>query len=181
MSGPTCLKTLKLGKGSELRLFHDDSQPEDSLMRWYTEAVADGEPTSEAVYIPAHWHRNHSEHMSVLEGRIEATIDGRTKLMRAGDEFVIPRLAVHGFKGFKGERLVIRERADPGGDYKVLFFNDVFSSDSPFAFWHTMRAFYDGDTYPAMGLYFRFFDIAFVTIFGGIAKLFDSKKPTKIE
>lgn len=40
------------------------------------------------------------------------------------------------------------------------FFADLNSKSYPPAFWHTMRTFYDGDTYPALGLYFKFFDVA---------------------
>lgn len=64
-----------------------------------------------------------------------------------------------------------------------------------------MRTFYDGDAYPALGLYFKFFDVAvsflvpftvprmeywltypqFITVFGGIAKLFVEKRSEKLE
>lgn len=44
------------------------------------------------------------------------------------------------------------------------FFNDFLSQpldeNLNGSFLHTMRAFYDGDAYPALGLYFRFFDVA---------------------
>lgn len=47
--------------------------------------------------------------------------------------------------------------------YWCRFFNDLLSigvqPDFGGAFWHTMRVFYDGDTYPALGLYFRFPDV----------------------
>lgn len=58
--------------------------------------------------------------MTVLEGRVQVTLNGQTTILRAGDpSMVIPRRAVHSFKGFKGERLVVREQADPPGDYKA--------------------------------------------------------------
>ena len=40
------------------------------------------------------------------------------------------------------------------------FFADFVSASWPPGFWHTMRTFYDGDAYPALGLYFKFFDVA---------------------
>ena len=40
------------------------------------------------------------------------------------------------------------------------FFNDLLSRGWPAPFWHGMRTFYDGDIYPDLGLYFRFFDVA---------------------
>nr|GAT57099.1 predicted protein [Mycena chlorophos] len=181
MSGPQVLKTFPMGKGLELRVMHDPSEPEDSISRWFTEVIADGGPDSEVFVVPAHWHRYHTENMSVIEGRVEATVDGKKKIFRAGDEFLIPPLAVHALQGFKGERLVMREKAEPGGDYKVLFFNDLLHDTPGFSFWRLMRAFYDGDAYISLGLYFRFFDVAFVTVLGGVAKLFVSEKPMKIE
>lgn len=57
--------------------------------------------------------------MTVREGRIEATLDGVKRIVSAGESIDIPAYAVHGFRGFEGERLVIRERADPAGDYKA--------------------------------------------------------------
>lgn len=43
---------------------------------------------------------------------------------------------------------------------RVRFFADLLSQNWPSGFWHTMGTFYDGDAYPAMGLYFKFFDVA---------------------
>lgn len=40
------------------------------------------------------------------------------------------------------------------------FFNDLLSEGPTMTFWHAMRSFYDGDGYPALPLYFRFFDVA---------------------
>jgi mannose-6-phosphate isomerase-like protein (cupin superfamily) len=57
--------------------------------------------------------------MTVYEGRIEATVDGVKRIVSAGESLDIPAYAVHAFQGFKGERLVIRERANPAGDYKA--------------------------------------------------------------
>lgn len=59
--------------------------------------------------------------MTVLEGRIEMTLDGKKSIINGGDpEVLVPRRAVHSFTGFKGEKLVIRERPDPAGLYKAL-------------------------------------------------------------
>ncbi|KAF7319262.1 Response to drug-related protein [Mycena chlorophos] len=182
MGGLQLVKTLNMGKGVELRLLCDDLQPEDSPLRWATDGAADGKASSDVFNVPLHWHRYHSENMTVLEGRVEVTLGGLKRVMHAGDEFIIPPRVVHGFRGFKGEKMVMRERATPGGDYKVLFFNDLLE-EVPFGlgFWHAMRSFYEGDGYPSLGLYFQFFDVAFVTVFGGIAKLFMPKKVSKIE
>ena len=71
------------------------------------------------VEVPPHWHKKHTERVSVREGRIEATLDGVKRIVSAGETLEIPAYTVHSFKGFKGKRLVVRERADPAGDYKA--------------------------------------------------------------
>ncbi|KAF2035002.1 hypothetical protein EK21DRAFT_107634 [Setomelanomma holmii] len=197
MSGPQIVKSLLMGEvhfsssfhqqlslandtyrckqGVTLNLLRDDSLPRDHLDHWQAEAICsgDGPPLS----VPLHWHKKHSERMTVYEGRVEATVDGVKRIVSAGETIYIPAYAIHGFEGFKGERTVVRERADPAGDYKAAFFNDLLSQGWPAPFWHTMRAFYDGDGYPPMGLYFKFFDVAFITIVGGIAKFIAPVKP----
>lgn len=40
------------------------------------------------------------------------------------------------------------------------FFADIFEQEHMNSFWYTMRAFYDGDGYAKLPLYFRFFDVA---------------------
>lgn len=128
--------------------------------------------------------------MRVIEGRLEVTLEGKTFVVTPSDgQVLIPKGQAHSLKSFKGERMVFEERTAPPGDYKARsdylwatakrralrntpsdadkiarFFNDLLSQplDENFngSFWHTMRAFYDGDTYPNLGLYFRFFDVA---------------------
>lgn len=127
--------------------------------------------------------------MRVIEGRLEVTLEGKIFVVTPSDgQVLIPKGQGHSLKSFKGERLVFEERTAPSGDYKARsdylwatakrralrnspsdadkiarFFNDLLSQplDENFngSFWHTMRAFYDGDTYPNLGLYFRFFDV----------------------
>ncbi|KAL1866865.1 hypothetical protein Daus18300_006568 [Diaporthe australafricana] len=181
MSTTKIVRTLDMGKGVSLNLVVDTSQPEDSTSRWMTDAIAEGRSGDPPLEVPPHWHRLHSETMEVREGRVNVTVDGVTRVAVAGEKVHIPIGAVHGFKGFPGERLVVREMSDPAGDYKHLFFADLLSGTWPSGFWHTMRVFYDGDGYPSLGLYFKGFDIAFVTVFGGIAKLFLEKRQEKLE
>jgi len=169
------LKSLSMGEGSTLNVMRDASQPATSLDFWHTEVISTGE--GDPIEVPLHWHAKHSERITVREGRIEASLDGVKRIVAAGESIHIPAHMVHGFRGFKGERLVVTERADPAGDFKVAFFNDLLSQGWPASFWHSMRSFYDGDGYPALGLYFKFFDVAFVTVFGGIAKLTLPGKP----
>jgi hypothetical protein len=57
----------------------------------------------------------------VVEGRVEITLNGNTTVMKAGEPAVLVlRRAVHSVKGFKGEKLIFREKPDPAGIYKGL-------------------------------------------------------------
>ena len=40
----------------------------------------------------------------------------------------------------------------------IRFFQDLQAGQNPFRFWPHMRAFYDGDTYPHLGVGFRLID-----------------------
>ncbi|KAK0385312.1 hypothetical protein NLU13_7788 [Sarocladium strictum] len=178
MSSIRVLKTLTIGKGITMDLSVDESEPEDSIKRFFAQVVSTGE---EAFKVPPHWHKHHAEYMTVLEGRAKISCKGETVELKAGDPaFFIPRRAVHSIEGFEGERLVVQERPDPPGMYKAMFFNDLLSDGEFGGFWKTMRAFWDGDAYPAFPLYFRAIDEAFLFVFGGIAKLFVAEKPQEL-
>jgi mannose-6-phosphate isomerase-like protein (cupin superfamily) len=117
----------------------DESEPEDSIDRYVMDTVCTGE---EALKIPPHWHKvsedrckpsvsfmantyeyvqNHQEYLGVVEGRVKITLNGKTSIMNAGDPAVlVPRRAVHSVEGFKGEKLIFREKPDPAGICKAL-------------------------------------------------------------
>lgn len=58
--------------------------------------------------------------MRVIEGRLEMTIENKTRIVTPSDgQLFIARGQVHGLKSFKGERVVIEERTSPPGDYKA--------------------------------------------------------------
>ena len=82
--------------------------------------MAEGGPGDDLFEAPMHWHRHHSEFMEVREGRVQVTIDGVVRVTSAGDRVHIPAGAVHALRSFPGERVVVRETADPPGDYKHL-------------------------------------------------------------
>ncbi|KAK2594391.1 hypothetical protein QQS21_007897 [Conoideocrella luteorostrata] len=178
MEGFKLLKTLTLGKGQTMEIKMNESEPEDSVNRWAIDTVCTGE---EALEVPPHWHKNHQEHFTVLEGRLEMTMDGKKTVVKAGDPtFLVQRKVVHSVKALEGERVVFREQPDPAGEYKALFFNDVFSQGGFGGIMHTLRAFYDGDAYLALPLGSRMVDEAFLTVFGGLAHVFGAKKPQKL-
>lgn len=61
--------------------------------------------------------------MEVLEGRMKFTLDGKEKVLSAGDPtLLIPRGHVHSITSFKGERARFTEKTVPAGDFKALFF-----------------------------------------------------------
>ncbi|KAI1769930.1 hypothetical protein F4818DRAFT_456507 [Hypoxylon cercidicola] len=178
MSSVKVLKTLGVGKGITMDITVDEAEPEDSINRYAIDTTSIGE---EALSIPPHWHKNHSEYLSVIEGRIQVTLNGDKIMLKAGDPaLLVPRRVVHSIQGFKGEKFIFRERPNPAGMYKALFFNDILSTGRFEGFFHILRAFYDGDAYLALPLYFQFFDQVFLTIFGGIAHLFAPAKPEKL-
>lgn len=52
---------------------------------------------------------------------MEVTLDGEKIIVKAGDpSILVARRIVHSIKSFEGERLVFRERPDPGGLHKAL-------------------------------------------------------------
>lgn len=58
--------------------------------------------------------------MRVIEGRLEMTVEDKTRIVTPGDgQLFIARRQIHGLKSFKGERVVIEERTSPSGDYKA--------------------------------------------------------------
>ncbi|KAI1084816.1 hypothetical protein F5B20DRAFT_523307 [Whalleya microplaca] len=178
MGSANVLKTLRVDKGITMDITVNESEPEDSINRYVMDTICTGE---KVIYVPPHWHKTHAEYLSVLEGRVEVTVNGDKVILKAGDPALfVPRRVVHSIKGFKNEKLVIRERPDPAGMYKAMFFNDIASTGTFGNFWHILRVFYDWETYLALPLYFQFFDEVFMTIFGGIAHLFAPRKLEKL-
>ncbi|KAK2589866.1 hypothetical protein QQS21_012457 [Conoideocrella luteorostrata] len=172
------LKTLEVGKGQTMEIKINESEPEDSIDRWAMDTISTGK---EVVDLPPHWHKNHQEHITVLEGRLEVTLGGEKSVVKAGDSpILVERRVVHSFKSFKGEKVIFREQPDPAGDYKALFFKDVFSKGGFGGVFHTLRAFYDGDSYLALPLGSRAVDQAFLAVFGGLAHAFGPRKPEKL-
>ncbi|KAI1116548.1 hypothetical protein F5Y14DRAFT_407126 [Nemania sp. NC0429] len=175
MSSIKVLKTLSAGKGIKLTLNENEGVALDSVDRYFTEAITDG---VEAFKVPPHWHKQHDELMTVVEGRAKITLNGKETIVKAGDAPVlVARRVVHSVETFVGERAVIQERPSPGGDHKIMFFNDMFSEGPTPGFWHLMRVFYDGDGYIVLPVPFRVVDQIFISVFGSIAHLFAGSRP----
>ncbi|KAI1194333.1 hypothetical protein F5X97DRAFT_311328 [Nemania serpens] len=175
MSSIKVLKSLSVGKGITIHLNEDVSAAEGSSDRYFTEAATTGE---EPFVVPPHWHKEHAEYLTVVEGRAKIILDGKETIVNAGDPPVlVERRVVHSIETFKGERAVVQERPKPGGDYKIMFFNDMFNDGPTPGFWHLMRVFYDGDGYVVLPLPFRIVDEIFITVFGAIAHVFTGPRP----
>ncbi|CEJ89678.1 hypothetical protein VHEMI05505 [[Torrubiella] hemipterigena] len=178
VSALTLLKTLTVGKGQTMEIYVDESQPEDSIYRYTMDTISTGE---EDLVIPPHWHKHHQEHFSVLQGKLEVTVNGKMSILNVGDEpMILERGAVHSMKAYKGEPVIFRERPDPPGIYKAIFFNDMFAKGGFPGVLHALRAFYDGDGYMALPFGSRLLDEIFISLFGGMAHLFVEKRAEEL-
>jgi len=86
--------------------------------------------------------------MEVLSGRLKFYVEGKEIILSEGDPpLTIRRGTVHGFAVIKGESMSFKEKTNPAGEFKHLFFQHIFQGGSSPTFALVIRAFYDGDTY----------------------------------
>lgn len=65
--------------------------------------------------------------MRVIEGRLEATLDGKKQIMTPSDgELLIKKGQVHSLRIFKGEKMILEERTSPTGDYKARYVSSLW-------------------------------------------------------
>lgn len=76
--------------------------------------VVRGDPDDDEFFVPAHWHEDHNEIITVLEGRLQVTLGSEMKIYtpESGAAF-IPRGIAHSLRAFKGERCVVTEETNP--------------------------------------------------------------------
>ena len=154
-----------------MRFKIDHAQPTTSINHRYTEVSYDGNADS-VLGVPAHWHMNHTEHMTVISGRVRFTLDGVTHTVTPeSPTLVIPPWHTHSVSGIAGEPVVFREATDPTGDFKEVFFRDFVRDGQPTNLFHVVRAGYDGDMYPALPGGVKMVDRAFVSVLGGLTKV----------
>ncbi|KAG4422020.1 hypothetical protein IFR04_004879 [Cadophora malorum] len=176
------LQPLSLGKGISMRSFVDTSKTEDSPGYNWSEVLYEGKDGDDLLEVPAHWHRDHDEVMEILEGSMSFTIDGKKRIVSAGDPpILIKRGQVHSITAIKGVRTRATERTIPSGTFKALFFQDLLQYDTMPGFFMTMRVFYDGDCYAALPGGFKMLDYAFITVMGLIAKPFVAARPKGVK
>ncbi|RDW91605.1 hypothetical protein BP5796_02770 [Coleophoma crateriformis] len=157
------------------------AKAENDIDRHWTEVTYDGELDSEVLVVPTHWHKHHDELMEVLEGRLKIYLDGKEHIVAAGDPpMLIPRRHRHGLSVIKGERVRVTERTIPAGEFKALFFQDMFQAGSP-SILTVFRASYDGDGYISLPGNIQLLDEVFITVVGFISKFFVLPKPTKLK
>lgn len=100
------LKKHMMAEGFEARFVHAENL---TLIYWEIEAN---------LPFPVH-HHPHEQASYILEGELEAVIDGKVEILRAGDFWVIPPNSKHGGKALTNAKLIdvfypVRE------DYKEL-------------------------------------------------------------
>ncbi|KAJ3721287.1 hypothetical protein C8R42DRAFT_84611 [Lentinula raphanica] len=121
--------------------------------------------------VPLHWHEDHDEIITVLEGRLKVTLGKETKVYtpESGEAFV-PRGVPHALESFKGEPCVVTERTNPSFDNKELFFRNILAIPgglSSGGLIPMMQVFYYGDGYPVFPVHMPWLEKAFVKFFGG--------------
>ncbi|KAJ3735013.1 hypothetical protein DFJ43DRAFT_66019 [Lentinula guzmanii] len=122
--------------------------------------------------VPLHWHEDHDEIITVLEGKLKVTLGGETKVYtpESGEAFV-PRGVPHALESFKGVPCVVTERTNPSEfDTKELFFRNMLSIPgglSSGGLLSVMQVFYHGDGYPVFPVHVAWLEKAFVKILGG--------------
>jgi len=76
--------------------------------------------------VPSHFHRHHSETFYVLGGEVEWTVEGVTKVLKAGDAVYIPPNTVHSVRVLGGKPMQNLMIYEPGGyedqaDFKMNY------------------------------------------------------------
>jgi hypothetical protein len=85
--------------------------------------------------------------MEVLEGRMKFFLGGKEIIATPSTgPIAISRGTIHGFTTFKGEAAKFSEKTVPSGDFKAMFFQDLFQAGSP-GMLLAFRVFSDHDTW----------------------------------
>lgn len=76
--------------------------------------------------VPPHFHKSHSETFYVLDGQVEWTVSGETRVLKPGDAVHIPPNTVHSVRVVGGQDMHMLMIYEPGGyeeqaDYKMNF------------------------------------------------------------
>ena len=151
-----------------MNFYLDDSKPEGHVERYFSLTTREADADDTLTEVPRHWHKHHDEYMSCTEGHIELYLDGNTAVAKPGDPPVfIERRKVHGFKFPRGEKAILKEYTQPTGEFKQLFFEDIFSD---WGFWNATRGFADGDAYMALPGPFRWLDEVYAFVIGALAR-----------
>ncbi|KAE9406506.1 hypothetical protein BT96DRAFT_875467 [Gymnopus androsaceus JB14] len=143
---------------------------EDDLKRLVSREGAD----DEHFFVAPHWHEEHDEIMSILEGKLKITVGSEVRICtpETGDCF-IPRRVPHSLEAFKFVPVVFTERTNPSrlSKNKELFFRNLFVTPGALTgslgFLQTMLVFYHGDLYPTFPIHLAWLEKAFVTFIGG--------------
>ncbi|MFN8111777.1 MAG: cupin domain-containing protein [Solirubrobacterales bacterium] len=80
---------------------------DDEVLVMETTYAAGGAPA------PAHFHPSQEERFTVVAGAVRAGIDGEERILRAGDELVVPAGTAHDFGGHPEESAMVRWEVRP--------------------------------------------------------------------
>lgn len=158
------------GQGCFVRFLFDSAKPVDFIDHNWSEFSYDGEPDSWVPYCGPHWHATEDNWIDCLKGRFQYMIDGKSFVLKAGDEpLFVPKYTTHSFSFFKGEAAVIKERSNPASCCKQEFFEDIFwiyPSMDDMSFLQILRVFYDNDVFVALPGGFKILDRLFMATAG---------------
>ena len=153
-----------------MRFLIDHSQPPTSMSHRWTENSYDG--SADVLHVPPHWHKHHTERMTVQKGRVKYTLEGVTHILTPeSPALVVPPWHTHSIDCFAGEPALFREQTDPTGRFKEEFFRDFFRDSFPKSVFHAFRASYDGDLYFALPGGVKLIDQLVLVTVGGLTKI----------
>jgi quercetin dioxygenase-like cupin family protein len=80
---------------------------DDEVLVMETTYAAGGAPA------PAHFHPAQEEHFTVLSGAVRAGVEGEERILREGDELIVPAGTAHDFGGHPDEPARVRWEVRP--------------------------------------------------------------------
>jgi mannose-6-phosphate isomerase-like protein (cupin superfamily) len=115
-----------------------------------SETIIEGRVPAGCGGPPLHRHLRTEETVTVVSGRLRYYLDGRVRLLEAGDSIHVPRRACHRFDNPYPEDAELEGRAHPGLVHEVLLrlLAGAFCRRPPNPL-EVAVAFHDGDGYPA--------------------------------
>jgi quercetin dioxygenase-like cupin family protein len=97
---------------------------DDEVLVMETSYAAGGAPA------PSHFHPAQDERFVVLSGAVRTVVDGEERVLREGDELIVPAGTPHEFGGHPGESARVRWEVRPPlrtwEFFEGMYYDDVF-------------------------------------------------------